>query len=69
MVSSVTIRKQAKERTMTAMNVFNLIAASLVVGGLVAVCRAAHLLARHKHEELAAVENGAPLELQERRAA
>lgn len=54
---------------MTAMNVFNLIAAIFVVAALVAICRAAHLVARHKHEELATVETDVPRELYERRAA
>ena len=41
---------------MTAMNIFNLIAAIVVVGGLAAVCRTAYVVAGRKHEEPAPVE-------------
>ena len=41
---------------MTAMTVFNLIAAIVVVAGLAAVCRTAYVVAGRKHEEPAPVE-------------
>jgi len=41
---------------MTAMNIFNLIAAIVVVGGLAAVCRTAYVVAGRKHEESAPIE-------------
>ena len=41
---------------MTAMNVFNLIAAIVVVAGLAAVCGTAYVMAGRKHEESAPVE-------------
>ena len=52
---------------MTAMNLFNLIAAIVVVAGLAAVCRTAFLVAGRKPEEPATVEAEVAHEL--RRAA
>ena len=52
---------------MTAMNLFNLIAAIVVVAGLAAVCRTAFVVAGRKPKELAPVEVEVPDEL--RRAA
>jgi hypothetical protein len=48
---------------MTAMTVFNLILAIVVVGGLAAICRTAYVVAGRKHEESAPVEAAVPEEL------
>jgi hypothetical protein len=52
-----------KERTVTAMNVLNLILAAAVVGGLAAICRAAYLKAEHRRAEVTRLETPEPVEL------
>jgi hypothetical protein len=63
LVSSETSRKRVKEKTVTGMMIFNLIAAIVVVAGLATVCRTAHVVAGWRNEEPKPVEAGAQREL------
>jgi hypothetical protein len=49
---------------MTTMNVLNLIFAIGVVGGLVAICRAAYLKAEHRRAEPTRLETPEPVDLE-----